>query len=173
VLSDTGHCTNLFATRADVLIPHACLGATMSGLLSRTVADRQLADGGGFHGVACYGEWTAQDLSNCYLDTIASRFAKVRNQVRRAVSSAHTAPPPDERGRRHASVLARQYGADDLHLVNIGMSESTRGFFRRLPLLLLVHPAAQHAVRHLLQIADERQVAVRQEPGMPFKAALI
>ena len=37
VLADPGYCTSIYGTREDFLIPSACLNATVSGLISRTV----------------------------------------------------------------------------------------------------------------------------------------
>src|SRR5690606_34184413 len=37
VIADPGHCTELYGTREDFLIPSACLNSTVSGLVSRTV----------------------------------------------------------------------------------------------------------------------------------------
>ena len=40
MLADPGHCCELYGTRDDFLIPSACLNATVSGLVSRTVLSR-------------------------------------------------------------------------------------------------------------------------------------
>lgn len=173
VLSDTASCTDLFAAREDMLLPHACLGATMSGLLSRTFVNPRPTAEDDFHAVVSYGELAKNDFSNMYLDTISSRYPAIRDQVPFAVERACRSPLPDGRGLRAACSLARRYGAADFDLVNIGTSESTRAFFRRIPVLLLVHPRAGERVAHLLHLADERNVAVRWEPALPFGAALL
>ena len=173
VLADIASCTDLFATREDVLIPHACLGATMSGLLSRPFVNPQLKSGDGFHAVISYSEWAKNDLSNIYIEMISSRYPKILEQVPLVVQDVLHCPQPDKRGMREAFNIARRYGAVDFDLVNIGTSESTRAFLRRTPRLLLVDPYAGEQIMHLLQLAHERNVPVRQEPGMPFRAALL
>ena len=173
VLADIASCTDLFATREDVLIPHACLGATMSGLLSRPFVNPQLKNGEGFHAVISYDEWAENDLSNIYIEMISSRYPKILEQVPLGVQGVLRCPQPDKRGMREAFNIARRYGAADLDLVNIGTSESTRAFLRRTPELLLVDPHAGEQIMHLLQLAHERKVPVRQESSMPFRAALL
>src|SRR6185437_16427031 len=54
VLADTGHCASTFGTRADFLIPSACLNSTVSGLVSRTVLNRDLMVEGDYHGAKYY-----------------------------------------------------------------------------------------------------------------------
>jgi hypothetical protein len=173
VLCDTASCTDLFATREDVLLPHACLGAAMSGLLSRTVSDSGMLSPDDFHGVRYYGELACTDLSRCYIDTVCAQFGEIRQAPDGAADSRPVSAPPDERGKEQAALLADRYGVSDLDLVNIGICESTRAFFRRRPALLLLHPAAGHQVKHLLMLAAERHVPVRPETSMPFRAALL
>jgi len=173
VLTDQASCTDLFATRQDVILPHACLGATMSGLLSRTFPNPQPRGDDGFHAVLWYPEQARDDFSNRYIETISSRYPAIRGRVRDAVRCARRSAGPDGRGLQHAHTIARRYGAADFDLVNVGTSESTRAFFRRKPDLLLVHPRAGEQVAHLLQLADERDVTVCEEPSMPFRAALL
>ena len=44
VLADPGYCTSIYGTREDFLIPSACLNATVSGLISRTVLNDTYID---------------------------------------------------------------------------------------------------------------------------------
>lgn len=173
VVCDTASCTDLFATREDVLLPHACLGAGMSGLLSRTVSDSGLLSANDFHGVRYYGELAWTDLSRCYIDAVCARFSEILRAADGAADSRPVSVLPDERGKDQAALLADRYGASDIDLVNIGICESTRAFFRRKPAMLLLHPAAGHQVNHLLMLAAERHVPVQPETSMPFRAALL
>ncbi len=68
VLSDPGHCTDLFGTREDFLIPSACLNATVSGLVSRTVLNDAFISSNDFHGAKFYQDLLPEDLSNVFID---------------------------------------------------------------------------------------------------------
>jgi hypothetical protein len=174
VVADPGGATDTFATRADVLIPSACLGAAVSGLLSAPTADPALVAAHQFHGVTVYTKLLSRDLTNAFIDVTTAQFARIRPDVRLAVHTSRAETGPDNRGRRYALALARRQGARDLHQVAVGISESTRAFFRRRPSLLIVNPRYPDAgLGHVLQLAEERNVPTVEAAGMPFQAAVI
>jgi pyrimidine operon attenuation protein/uracil phosphoribosyltransferase len=100
VLADPGHCTATFGTRDDYLIPSACLNATVSGLISRTVLRSDLIGPGDFHGAKYYRELSGADLTNVFVDTISARFGAIREQAKR---QAEQQAPMEAQGgeRRH------------------------------------------------------------------------
>ena len=74
VLADPGHCTDMFGTREDFLIPSACLNSTVSGLMSRTVLREDLIGPHDFHGSKYYREWLEQDHSNHFIRDDSALF---------------------------------------------------------------------------------------------------
>jgi hypothetical protein len=165
VLADPGWCTDRFATRADVLLPLACLGAGVSGLLGATMAAPE-EGGGAFHRAPWFRDLAAHDLSNDLIAAAVAAFPSVDVDRRDGPD-----PLPDHRGMRWARALAERSGAD-LHLINIGLSESTRAFFRRSPELLLVRAGGDGA-ELAIRLAQERGVPVREEAALPVRAAVI
>lgn len=81
VLSDPAYCTETFATREDFLIPSACLNSTVSGLVSRTVFNKDIIGEGDFHGAKYYCEMKNADVSNFYIDEITSEFEKYLKNI--------------------------------------------------------------------------------------------
>ena len=74
VLADPGHCSSLYGTREDFLIPSACLNSTVSGLISRTVLNSRWIGEMDFHGAKVYSELRDKDVSNYYIDIITAEF---------------------------------------------------------------------------------------------------
>ncbi len=172
VLVDAGSCTNLFATRDDVLLPHASVGAIMSGLLSRTVFDPADPRTRPFHGVKSFPELVVYDLSNAYIEAVSFQFHEITGDVPSCVLRANGLPRPDGRGRQEALSLASRYRVDDSALIDVGISEVTRAILRSKPrLLLLSVPLMTYP--HLLHLVSERQIVMAHESAMSFSCALI
>ena len=90
VLADTGHVCELFASRADELIPSACLNSTVSGLISRTVIRPDLLGEDAFHGVRVYREFADRDVSRRYVDTITALLPSPGPALDEAVAAARS-----------------------------------------------------------------------------------
>lgn len=74
VLADPAHLTSLYGTREDFLIPSACLGSIVSGLLSRTVLNREVLSKEDFHGAAYFAYLEDKDVSYPFIESIEKHF---------------------------------------------------------------------------------------------------
>lgn len=158
VLSDPANLTELCGTHEDILIPSSCLNATVTGLLSRTVLRSDLIGPKDFHGAAYYGELAAEDLSNQFLERIASHFDD---------HAEDTSPAPlGPKGIDVVRAVAEHYGIRDINLIKPGIGEATRVLLRRLPWKVLVHPdfVESPELRHIRQLAEEKQVPWERSP---------
>ncbi|HET9052345.1 MAG TPA: cysteine protease StiP domain-containing protein [Candidatus Dormibacteraeota bacterium] len=171
VLADPGHCTPLCATRDDVLIPSACLNATIPGLVSRTVLDRSLLGPDDFHGVKWYRDRAGEDLSNAWVDRVASHFPQAAEEVDGRLTTLAGLPPPDGRGLRDARALMAELGVSDLNHVKPGVGEATRVLLRRVPRCVVVDPGRDGELAHLRMLAAERGVPVVERRGGVFACA--
>lgn len=169
VLADPGGATDLTPTRADLLIPSACLNSTVCGLISRTVLNARWIGPEDFHGAKVYRDFAADDVSGRFVDTIAAEFAAAADEAAALVAHARTLPPPDMRGRRTVEAIAADHGITDLNLVKPGIGETTRVLLRRVPAALLVDPSAGADLRHLRLLAADRGVPV-VERAMDYAA---
>jgi hypothetical protein len=169
VLADPGHCVSMFGTREDYLIPSACLNSTVSGLVSRTVFNVEHIGPHDFHGAKFYSELAANDVSNDFLDAIASHFEKVRPDVERQSADHHAAQPqPSWIGWEAVERISTEYGINNVNLVKPGVGETTRVLLRRVPWRVLVNPEARADVAHVLLLAEQRGVPVKEVPGLPY-----
>ena len=170
VLADPGSATSVFGTREDFLVPSACLNATVSGLVSRTVVRPDLTGAGAFHGAVHYRRLAAADHSATFLDAVSSRFGAVDAEVR-ARLPAHVAADrtPSWSGWAAVEALATEHGLTDLNLIKPGVGETTRVLLRRVPDRVLIREGAPAAdVEHVRLLAAARGVPVVNVPCLGF-----
>jgi len=169
VLADPGECVSLFGTRDDFLIPSACLNSTVSGLVSRTVLNRDLIGPGDFHGAKFYAELAERDVSALYLDTVASHFAEVAEAAERDAKALLDADrSPTWVGWEAARRIQADYGIPSVHLVKPGVGETTRVLLRRVPWKVVVNPERSADLRHVELLAAGRGVEVVAVEGLPY-----
>lgn len=163
VLADPGHCTALFGTRDDFLIPSACLNSTVSGLVSRTVLNKKYIGENDFHGAKFYKELESVDLSNEFLDTISEQFPLVVN-----VESEKKALPATFSGMETVKRIMTEFQIDNMNLVKPGVGETTRVLLRRVPWKVLVKDIHSPYVKHILMLCEEKNVEVQAYPNMDY-----
>lgn len=152
VLSDPAMVTELYGTREDFLIPSACLNATISGLMSRTV---QLKDSAGLHGAVYYGDLEAVDQTYTFIDRVCDYLKKGVEPYDSSVGGFD--------GLTEVKNICKTYGIEDINKVKPGIGETTRVLLRRVPDRILIHPDAK-GVEHILQLAEEKGVVVENYP---------
>ncbi|WP_019631011.1 cysteine protease StiP family protein [Actinomadura atramentaria] len=174
VLADPGRCTPLHGTRADFLVPSACLNSTVSGLVSRTVLNRDLIGPGDFHGAKFYAELAAEDVSARFLDAVTARFPEVADRVAADAPVLRAADrTPDWSGWAAVRRIGAEYGVTDLNLIKPGVGETTRVLLRRVPWRVLARADAGADLAHIRLLAAERGVPVTEVPpdALPYACA--
>ncbi len=172
VLADPGHCVGLYGTREDYLIPSACLNSTVSGLVSRTVFNRELIGPDDFHGAKFYTGLRASDVSAEFLDTVCGHFGDVVDAVDRGTAHAAAQPALDRAaswaGWNAVERISAEYGIDNVNLVKPGVGETTRVLLRRVPWKVLIRPEARAEVAHVLLLAEQRGVEIVEVADLPY-----
>ncbi len=168
VIADPGRCTPLFGTRSDLLVPSACLNATVSGLVSRTVYRPDLtADS--FHGAKYYGELASVDVSNLFLDVVQAAFPDRSEALAEANAIEATQPSAEWTGGVEVESIAAHFGIQDVNLVKPGIGETLRVLLRRKPWRVLVRDAADPALEPIFALANEKNVPIELFPEMSYK----
>lgn len=171
VLADPGACSVLFGTREDLLIPSACLNATVSGLVSRTILNERFIGAGDFHGAKFYGELKEEDVSNDFINQITECFSRT---AEKAEKEAHSTPIAVERtwqGKMEVEEIGRKlYSGTKYHLIKPGVGETTRVLLRRDPWKILVRNLDHPSVQHLLVLAKEKHTPVEVVPDLFYRA---
>ncbi len=168
VIADPGRCTPLFGTRSDLLVPSACLNATVSGLVSRTVYRPDLA-AHSFHGAKYYGELSSVDVSNLFLDVVQAAFPDRSAALAEANAIEAAQPTAEWTGRVDVDSIAAQFGIRDVNLVKPGIGETLRVLLRRKPSRVLVVDAVDPTLAPIFALADEKKVPIEIFPEMSYK----
>lgn len=161
VLADPGHCSSMYGTRDDFLIPSACLNSTVSGLVSRTVLNDDWIHEGDFHGAKYYAHLVDQDVSNLYIDTIAQHFSET-------TPDDLTTEPVTWLGMQSVERIQKKFNIQNTHHIKPGVGETTRVLLRRVPWKILVNPAHDADLQHIYMLAEERGVPVEVYTDMSY-----
>ena len=171
VLADPGYCANIFGTRDDFLIPSACLNATVSGLLSRTVLRKDLIGKMDFHGAKFYTEMANEDLSNFFIDTVSHYFDEVSYEVTKMLEHNNymgVDKSPSYLGLRDIRKIKEDFNISNINYIKPGVGETTRVLLRRVPWKVLVKDTANPDLKHIFLLARERCVPVEYYPNMIY-----
>lgn len=156
VLADPCGCAWLAASAQDWVIPSGILGATVSGLVSRSIWPVEP----GLHGCVVYEHLREYDVTQSFVDTI--------DGLRRQVVDVEPARPWTAQQRsalQNAACevvrsLAESFGITNLNRVKPGIAEATRAVLRRVPEHVLVRDRADGDVQLLLHLTERAGVSV-------------
>jgi len=162
VLSDPAYCTDTYATREDFLIPSACLNSTVSGLISRTVYNKDFISVEDFHGAKYYVEWESSDVSNYFVDTVTSEFEKIQKTY------YFKKDKTNNKGLEDVLKIQKIYGIDNINLIKPGVGETTRVLLRRIPWRILVDSLDNPNLRHIYRLAEDRKVKLEIFKDMSY-----
>lgn len=168
VLTDPGHCTDLYGTRDDVLLPFAGMNSKASGLVSGAVP--VLADA--FYVARFFHESIHADLSDAFLTIVTDEFAAVAKAVSADWHERTRPDPVDRAGERATEAIARRYGVEDAALlVRPGFGETLRVLLSNYPGRLIVNREAGADLEYILELAERRGLPIDEMPGMPYACA--
>jgi hypothetical protein len=179
VLSDPAYCTSLNATNEDFLIPSACLNSTVSGLMSRTVLNKTMISDKDFHGAKFYKELADSDVSNYYIDVISNEFKNIdndnnepiwgNNKILENVPSNNLSFISNPyKGLLDISKIKSIFNINDINLIKPGVGETTRVLLRRIPWKILIDSFDNKNLRHIIRLANERNVPVEVFNDMSY-----
>jgi hypothetical protein len=157
VLSDPASVTDLYGTRQDFLIPSACLNATVSGLVSRTVKLKSMTDNE-LHGAVYYGEYENEDKSIEFIDKVCSYFTK---DIVNHFSPSIAEQDESFKGIDEVRGIGAVYGIEDVNKIKPGVGETTRVLLRRLPDRILMRKGADDKyLKHIKRLCEEKNVPI-------------
>ena len=172
VITDLSGTAAEAATSEDYLIPCSLLGATISGLVSRSILNSDVVGPDDFHGCVLYSDFAEHDLTRWFLDVMtgeierqwsaAGDLGEVMTEVERQRQR--------DRCQKLLADMAEQFGVRDANHIKPGIGEATRVLLRRVPSHLLLRDKASNDVQHLLEVAKRRAVPVLVDPDLPYHA---
>ncbi len=155
VLADPAGLCRLCGTHDDLFIPCACLNSVVSGLFSRTVLKSGLIQPDEFHGAVYFEELAGVDRTYQFIDAIEREMAyntRTLPEIKNGDGLAET-----ER-------IAAAFGVTDIKLVKPGIGETTRVLLRRIPEIILLRDINSPLTSHIVELAREKGVEVREYP---------
>lgn len=176
VVADISGTATCSATYEDYLIPSAIMNSIVSGLVSRSILNKDFIGRHDFHGCLYYEEFEGIDLSRSFVDEIMGFAPKV---LERAYDESIYITPRTEKNelRRRSKTflgsLKTRFRINTINHIKPGIGEATRVLLRREPKLLLVRNGRMPEVAHLIQLAREKNVPVEQDENLPYNAAAI
>lgn len=169
VLADPGYCTSIYGTREDFLIPSACLNATVSGLISRTVLNDAFIGPKDFHGGKYYKELEKEDLSNFFVEEVTALFPSISSDVTKQLEHIiSTYTEPSWQGLQDITSIQKHFAIEDINLMKPGVGETTRVLLRRIPWKILIREETNPDLKHILLLAKEKNVPVEIYKDMTY-----
>lgn len=171
VLADPCGKAWLAASFEDWIIPSGILGATVSGLVSRSIWPKD----GGMHGCVVYDHLREHDVTQSFVDHIHTQA--------RALTSVVAAQPwtEEQAGLLQADALsvvanlAERFSITNLNRVKPGIAEATRAVLRRVPDHVLVRNRDDQDVQLLMHLTKQAGIEVEEagEALGPYRAVTI
>jgi len=168
VISDISGYANVSVTTEDYVIPSALLNATINGLISRTILNKQYIGPNDFHGCKFYSELCKEDLSLWYIDQLMAEIKTIKKPSlcdeivdRNSLQKTNTV---------FINLLMTKYGINDISLIRPGLGEAIRVLLRRIPYKIIVKDKNLPEIKPFIVLANEKKVPVEVMKNMPYKA---
>ena len=175
VVADLAGKAFLASTSEDYLIPSAILNATISGLISRSILNKDVVKPGDFHACIFYRHLANWDLSQWF----ASELMK---DVDNTLTREYIEPVKwDERQRLELSKISQactnglmeKFEIGDRHRIKPGIGEATRALLRRVPDRIIVRDYEDEDIYHIILLAKSKGVPVECDRQLPYKAVTL
>ncbi|MBK1648959.1 cysteine protease StiP family protein [Rhabdochromatium marinum] len=153
----------------DYLIPSSIMGATMSGLISRSILNEQIGPDD-FHGCVYYAQFEPHDCSRWFVATLREAIRAQCDAGYQPVDQPIDSAAAQARSRAMLAAIRSRFGIRDSNLIKPGIGEATRVLLRRVPERLILRDPDLPEVAHLVQLGTEKQVALEVDPASPYQA---
>lgn len=162
VLADPANITQYAGTYEDILIPSSCFNCTVSGLISRTFLRNDIIKENDFHGAAYYEEFKDEDRTYEFIDKCCNHFPDIKiREIKR----------PLTKGIDEVNIIAEKYNIKNINFIKPGIGETTRVLLRRIPWKIIISSTAEGSdIKHIIQLAEEKNVEVVKYPLKNYKA---
>lgn len=173
VLADLSGSAAVAASSEDYLIPSCILNATVSGLVSRSVYDKNSAEPTAFHGCVFYEQLARHDLSRYFINTLLGKIEQVRKNQRQPTAHAHDTQELQAISKKLLNWLSVHYDVSHHNYIKPGIGEATRVLLRREAKLLLLQDMDAEATQHLRWLAQSRSIPIEVVGDLPYRAVAL
>ncbi|HWS39746.1 MAG TPA: cysteine protease StiP domain-containing protein [Arenimonas sp.] len=171
VLADPCGMAWLAASHEDWIIPSGILGATVSGLISRSIWPQD----NGLHGCVVYDHLKAHDVTREFIDTIERDRARLPPQVAARPWSSEQRDQLQANALAVIDGLASRFGITNYNQIKPGIAEATRAVLRRVPERVLVRNCDDEDVQLLKHLTDLAGIEIEEVGAAltPYRAVTI
>ncbi|MBF0344298.1 MAG: cysteine protease StiP family protein [Nitrospirae bacterium] len=170
VLTDLSGSAHAACSTEDYLIAFSILNSTISGLVSRSILNKELIDPSDFHGCLFYEEFRDSDLSLWFVDNMMEAIKKIPIDDIPMPLLCNNSSEAAIRNKEFVRKVMTTYNISDINRIKPGIGETTRVLLRRIPQLILVKSMLDPVVAHILMLAAHRRTRVIAMPEMPYNA---
>ena len=135
VISDIIYASDYSVNNDDYLIPSSALGSTISGLLSRSILNKEFINSGDFHGCKYYEEFQGIDLSLWFIDEVMNIIKTINIDKKELVSKNKLLNSSLNIILKNIQI---EFNINNINYIKPGIGETTRVLLRRVPFLIMV-----------------------------------
>lgn len=158
VLADPCGMAWLSASHQDWLIPFGILGASVSGLISRSVWSAT-----DYHGCVICHHLKNDECSVALVDEISQRQQHLNiDEIATIPSSNGLSNQLNERSNQVILNLQNTFNIDNVNRIKLGISEATRAVLRRVPDFILVTDINDPDVQLLVHLALKKGINISE-----------
>ena len=159
VLTDPANITELYGTRTDILIPSACLNATVTGLISRTIYTSD-----GLHGAVYFGDMKEFDRTYDFIEEVEKHFKDTNLYIKELSDSSNA--KDTIKGINEVEELMREFNIKDINKIKPGIGETTRVLLRRVPDFIIIDKTRlqEKYYKHIQQLCREKNIDIIYRP---------
>lgn len=171
VLADPCGKSWLAASSEDWIIPSGILGATVSGLVSRSIWPSD----DGLHGCVVYDHLHEHDVTREFIEAIEVERKALPTQSPSEPWDAEQAERLQASALSVVSGIAERFGITNLNRVKPGIAEATRAVLRRVPERVMVRDRNDPDVQLLMYLTNKAGIEV-EEAGAdlgPYRAITV
>ncbi len=172
VLSDLCGYAYAAASNEDYLIPSSILNSTISGLISRSILNKNYIDESiDFHGCVYYKNFEEYDLSNWFIDEILKSVNSLYNK--NIVAKINSEPEKNILKKLSSEMkqkIQKEFNTTNINYIKPGIGEATRVLLRRIPDILIIKDKDCQDIQHLLLLANQKKVTIITDSSLPYKA---
>ncbi|MCK2055275.1 hypothetical protein J7U37_14220 [Methylobacterium sp. 37f] len=159
-LADAAGRAWLSASGEDWLIPSGILGATISGLTSRSVLNDALVGPGQFHACTVQSHLAGHDVSRAFIEAVWPHVEAALKTVQPASWTDVDRSAARSLAEDAIALVAARCGVIDRNRIKPGIAEATRAVLRRVPERVLVVDPKDPDLAPLVTLAELSGVAL-------------
>ena len=172
VLADLCGYAHGAASNEDYLIPSSILNSTISGLISRSILNKDyINESIDFHGCVYYKDFEKYDLSNWFIDETLKCVNNLFNKnITAQINSQAEKNTLKQLSSDMKENIKKEFKITNINHIKPGIGEATRVLLRRIPDILIIKDKDCPDVQHLLLLAKQKKVAIITDINLPYKA---